>query len=248
MARWSRPPRAGGGSSRVLHGLKSMTERAEEARKLVTWGTRGFERVDAFEPGEIVADVEVYGGNGAERRRWSAGRGRALHSQGRQALSVGPGHLPCARSARRSPRATKLAELKIMCDGQLIQSAPLYAADSVEEGDIVRKATDALKELALGWLLDGTSRVDMHEPGTPAKARFVTFEGGEGVGKSTQVKRLLANLSRVGIAAVRTREPGGTPKAEAIRSFILQGRSEALGRRAPRRCCSPPPASTTSTS
>lgn len=59
--------------------------------------------------------------------------------------------------------------------------------------------------------------------------RFLTFEGGEGVGKSTQVKRLLANLNRVGITSVRTREPGGTPKAEAIRSFILQGRSEAWG-------------------
>jgi dTMP kinase len=64
---------------------------------------------------------------------------------------------------------------------------------------------------------------------TPRPARFLTLEGGEGVGKSTQVKRLLANLSRVSIPAVRTREPGGTPRAEAIRSFILQGRSESWG-------------------
>lgn len=62
-----------------------------------------------------------------------------------------------------------------------------------------------------------------------APARFVTFEGGEGVGKSTQVKRLLATLNKSSIQAIRTREPGGTPKAEAIRSFILQGRSEAWG-------------------
>lgn len=60
-------------------------------------------------------------------------------------------------------------------------------------------------------------------------ARFITFEGGEGVGKSTQVKRLLACLGRHSVEAVRTREPGGTPKAEAVRSFILQGRSEAWG-------------------
>jgi len=60
-------------------------------------------------------------------------------------------------------------------------------------------------------------------------ARFITFEGGEGVGKSTQVKRLLQNLQRHSIEVVRTREPGGTPKAEAIRSFILQGRSESWG-------------------
>jgi dTMP kinase len=59
--------------------------------------------------------------------------------------------------------------------------------------------------------------------------RFITLEGGEGVGKSTQVKRLVAALNRRSIAAVRTREPGGTPKAEAVRAFILQGRSEAWG-------------------
>jgi dTMP kinase len=65
----------------------------------------------------------------------------------------------------------------------------------------------------------------------PAKAaaRFITFEGGEGVGKSTQVKRLLVRLNRMDIEAVRTREPGGTPKAEAVRAFILQGRSESWG-------------------
>ena len=61
------------------------------------------------------------------------------------------------------------------------------------------------------------------------RARFITFEGGEGVGKSTQVKRLLQSLEAHSISAVRTREPGGTPKAEAIRSFILQGRSESWG-------------------
>lgn len=60
-------------------------------------------------------------------------------------------------------------------------------------------------------------------------ARFITFEGGEGVGKSTQIKRLLANLDKIGLDAVRTREPGGTPKAEAIRAFILQGKSEEWG-------------------
>lgn len=64
---------------------------------------------------------------------------------------------------------------------------------------------------------------------SPARARFITFEGGEGVGKSTQVKRLLALLAQRSIPAVRTREPGGTPKAEAVRAFILQGRSESWG-------------------
>ncbi|MNW21585.1 hypothetical protein D3C71_2225910 [compost metagenome] len=46
----------------------------------------------------------------------------------------------------------KIAELRVFCDDQLVQVAPLYAAETVEDGDIVRKATDALKQLALGWL------------------------------------------------------------------------------------------------
>jgi dTMP kinase len=69
----------------------------------------------------------------------------------------------------------------------------------------------------------------MADANSVTRARFITFEGGEGVGKSTQVKRLLSNLERHDIRAIRTREPGGTPKAEAIRSFILQGRSESWG-------------------
>jgi dTMP kinase len=73
-----------------------------------------------------------------------------------------------------------------------------------------------------------SSESETAEPGD-GPARFITFEGGEGVGKSTQVKRLVAALGRRGITAVRTREPGGTPKAEAIRSFILQGKSESWG-------------------
>ncbi|HHY49884.1 MAG TPA: dTMP kinase [Alphaproteobacteria bacterium] len=69
----------------------------------------------------------------------------------------------------------------------------------------------------------------MSEGSRRPSARFITFEGGEGVGKSTQVKRLLTRLNRRDIPAIRTREPGGTPKAEAIRAFILQGRSENWG-------------------
>jgi D-alanyl-D-alanine carboxypeptidase (penicillin-binding protein 5/6) len=47
---------------------------------------------------------------------------------------------------------TQVAELRVFCDDQLVQVAPLFAAETVEEGDITRKAADALKQLALGWL------------------------------------------------------------------------------------------------
>jgi dTMP kinase len=51
--------------------------------------------------------------------------------------------------------------------------------------------------------------------------RFIAFEGGEGAGKSTQARLLAAALERRGIQAVLTREPGGTPGAEAIRTLLL---------------------------
>jgi dTMP kinase len=58
--------------------------------------------------------------------------------------------------------------------------------------------------------------------------RFVTLEGIEGVGKSTQVARLSAALGVLGIAHVVTREPGGTPLAESIRDVVLSAREESL--------------------
>jgi dTMP kinase len=53
--------------------------------------------------------------------------------------------------------------------------------------------------------------------------RFITLEGGEGVGKSTQVKALHAALAERGIHCEITREPGGSEGAEAIRSLLLRG-------------------------
>lgn len=56
-----------------------------------------------------------------------------------------------------------------------------------------------------------------------ARGRFITLEGGEGVGKSTQAKRLQAFLAERGVPAVLTREPGGAPGAEAIRDLLVRG-------------------------
>ena len=52
---------------------------------------------------------------------------------------------------------------------------------------------------------------------------FITLEGGEGAGKSTQVKRLAAALTAKGITVVTTREPGGSPGAEEIRALLVNG-------------------------
>ncbi|MFS8038308.1 dTMP kinase [Xanthobacter sp. AM11] len=58
---------------------------------------------------------------------------------------------------------------------------------------------------------------------------FITLEGGEGTGKSTQVRRLAAHLRALGHTVVETREPGGSPGAEAVRHVLLSGAAEPFG-------------------
>lgn len=58
------------------------------------------------------------------------------------------------------------------------------------------------------------------------RGRFITFEGGEGCGKSTQVKRLAEHLASKGIEVVLTREPGGTRLAELIRGLLKDERED----------------------
>lgn len=65
----------------------------------------------------------------------------------------------------------------------------------------------------------------------PKQGLFVTFEGGEGTGKSTQIRLLADRLRRRGVDVLVTREPGGSPGAEAVRHVILSGAAEEYGTR-----------------
>jgi dTMP kinase len=61
------------------------------------------------------------------------------------------------------------------------------------------------------------------------RGRFISFEGGEGSGKSTQIKRLAEHLEALKLRAILTREPGGSPGAEIIRHLVLSGMGKLLG-------------------
>ena len=58
------------------------------------------------------------------------------------------------------------------------------------------------------------------------RGRFISLEGGEGAGKSTQVRRLAEALRGRGLDVIETREPGGSPGAEAIRALLLEGEEQ----------------------
>jgi dTMP kinase len=60
------------------------------------------------------------------------------------------------------------------------------------------------------------------------RGRFITFEGGEGAGKSTQITRAAEWLRARGVEVVLTREPGGTPRAERLRTLLLERDAEPM--------------------
>jgi dTMP kinase len=61
------------------------------------------------------------------------------------------------------------------------------------------------------------------------RGKFVTFEGGEGTGKSTQAAMLALRLESLGLRVLLTREPGGSPGAEIIRHVLLSGAAKPFG-------------------
>ena len=60
----------------------------------------------------------------------------------------------------------------------------------------------------------------------PNAAKFITFEGGEGAGKTTQIRRLSAYLDGLGKAVIQTREPGVSAGAEEIRKLLVEGATD----------------------
>ena len=63
----------------------------------------------------------------------------------------------------------------------------------------------------------------------PGRGRFITFEGGEGSGKSTQIRKLSERLNGAKLRNIVTREPGGSPGAEIMRHLVLSGMGKLLG-------------------
>lgn len=135
----------------VLNGMKTKRDRVQEARKLLRWGERAFDTVTPFAIGESVGSVGVYGGAEA-----SVG----LLPESQLVLYLPKGQQSCIRGRilydfpilPPVEKGDQIAQLEIKCNGKVIQTTKLYAAESVDKGNIIRQASDALKELALGWM------------------------------------------------------------------------------------------------
>ncbi len=135
----------------AMSGLPSDKERAEEARKLLEWGLRAFDKTELFAQGETVGEAEVFGGVRS-----------TVPLKARGAVDI---FLPItnrdklkARIVYEGPLKAPVEEgqsvgtLRIWIGDTLSQETPLFAAQTVEIGSLPDRALDAAKELAIGWL------------------------------------------------------------------------------------------------
>lgn len=142
----------------VVNGFKTGRDRAAEARKLLEWGFRAFEKRQLFSDGEVVGEASVYGGE----------KGRiALRTKGAVSLLLprGTGERLSARIVYQGPLSVPVREGAAVA--QLVVSrgevktleVPLYAAETVKAGSLQSRALDALLELSTGWVRQALARV-----------------------------------------------------------------------------------------
>jgi len=136
----------------AMSGLGSERERAEEARKILDWGRRAFAPYALFGSAQSIGAVGVYGGA-------QSSVGVAPNRQMRVLLPLtGSDEVFRARIVfdypLRAPieAGDEIAKLRLFAGEELALEAPLYAVESVARGPVHRRAFDAFKELATGWI------------------------------------------------------------------------------------------------
>jgi D-alanyl-D-alanine carboxypeptidase (penicillin-binding protein 5/6) len=135
----------------VINGTKSAKERAEEARKLMDWGFRAFEKVKLFNKGEVVAKAKVFGGTSGSvglvgNRDLELLLPRGTRDQIKaQVVYTGPVRAPVEPGQ-------EIGVLRVTSGDEMIKEEPLYAADAIDVGNVRQRALDGLQELLLGWL------------------------------------------------------------------------------------------------
>ena len=209
----------------VIHALTSVNQRAREAERLLDWGFREFGNYALFKAGERVDKADVWLGTHPQVDLvLKSDLTVTLSRKARRAMTVKvvyEGPIPAPISAGQ-----KIAQLVIgVPDVAGPSRAPLCRHR--------RRAARHVRSLCVRrWTTCYGGQQSMTRSATACIVRDageVHFqEGGDGAGKSTQVLRLCETLGRYGIDVIATREPGGTPGAERIRSLLLDGPPEGL--------------------
>jgi D-alanyl-D-alanine carboxypeptidase (penicillin-binding protein 5/6) len=134
----------------VIAGTKSEKERSEEARKLLDWGFRAFERVSLFGKGEVVGEARVFGGAAQKVGLVSKAPVDFLLPRGSrdqikaQIVYQGPVRAPVEAGQ-------SIGVIRITAADGLSKDAPLVAAGDVGVGSMSQRAFDAVQEIVLGW-------------------------------------------------------------------------------------------------
>jgi len=142
----------------VVHGAKSSSERANEGRKLLEWGFKGFERRPLFANGEPIGDARLYGG-----AQWSV----PLTASGPVSLLIprGTNERLLARIVYTGPVRAPVAKgqpigaLRVWRGDNMVLEVPLQAAQSVARGALPRRALDAAAEFMIGLFISGAKRI-----------------------------------------------------------------------------------------
>ncbi len=203
----------------VVSGLPSEDARAQESERIVSWAFRQFVQREVADEGTVFAEAPVWMG---ERNRVRPGGARgpdpaaARHATG---CADRTGCLPrAARGADRSGRAGGRAR-------RGTRRSPRGAATARRRpGHRARRVSAAAQDGRDGPRPQGTGRST--GPALMRSGRFITFEGIDGAGKSTQVRLLAQRMREAGHDVLTTREPGGSSGAEAIRRLLVEGETD----------------------
>jgi serine-type D-Ala-D-Ala carboxypeptidase (penicillin-binding protein 5/6) len=134
----------------VINGTKSEKERAEEARKLLDWGFRAFEKVNLFADGEVIADARVFGG--AEGHVGVVSKGAVDFFLPRGSRDLIKGQIVYQGPVVAPVEAGQPIGVVRVSAGKLSKETPVYAATDIAVGTMSQRAVDGLRELLLGWL------------------------------------------------------------------------------------------------
>jgi serine-type D-Ala-D-Ala carboxypeptidase (penicillin-binding protein 5/6) len=142
----------------VVNGLKSATERANEGKRLLEWGFKGFELRYLFAEGQEIGNARLFGGaQGSVALMADSGVNLLIPRGSTEKLLArivyrGPVRAPVAKGQ-------SIGILKVWRGDNVVLEVPLHAAEEVAKGGITRRAFDAATEFVIGLFLPGNKRI-----------------------------------------------------------------------------------------